>query len=390
MVDTGTAVFKHLPQDFIVEEIGDNYTCKVSDSTDNLKSASVDFAKLDVNDRRPFLSCDLEKINLDHFSTLSILAKELNNMPHELGYAGTKDKNAWTCQRISIFNADIERIKEFSFPGIALKNFKWIKHKIKIGDLAGNRFTIVLRDVDKDAIKVLSKVRNTQNLPNFFGAQRSGSLRKENVTMAKLIFKQKFQEAVFAFLIGFGENESESVKKAKKRLKDEKNIRAAKDYFPLQLTTEWRMLNHLHEFEKDWMGALMTIGEKTLLIMCAALQSKLFNELLQRAIDERISLNDASLQLLGYNSKFSSGRIGELEREVLRDNGLELKDFQVPQLPSLSLKSSIRKAFFQVRELDIETKDDEIFTPSKKIILKFVLDSGTYATTLLEQFFILR
>jgi tRNA(Glu) U13 pseudouridine synthase TruD len=38
----------------------------------------------------------------------------------------------------------------------------------------------------------------------------------------------------------------------------------------------------------------------------------------------------------------------------------------------------------------VQTADDDLFPLSKKIMLSFVLDSGVYATTFLEQFFELR
>ncbi|MDO8564229.1 MAG: tRNA pseudouridine(13) synthase TruD [Nanoarchaeota archaeon] len=389
-LDKGSAVFKHKPEDFIVEEIWENYNCKVSESSKSLENAHTDFGKLDCDDRRDFLTCDLEKINIDHFTVFSILSKELHNFQHELGYAGTKDKIAWSCQRISIFNADIERIRNFLIPGIILKNFKWAKHKIKVGDLLGNRFKVILRDVDKDAIKILSRVRNTEYLPNFFGAQRFGSVRKENVIIGKLILKQKFQEAVFTYLTVFGDKESDEVKIAKKKLKAEKNLIKAKQYFPQELRLEHAILDHLSKNDKDWLGALNIIGEKTLLMMCQSVQSKIFNEILSRAIDERIDLKKISISIIGYNSNFSQGRMGEIEQDVLRDNNLEINNFKIPQIPFLSLKSSVRKAFFKVNELSIETEKDELFPLSKKIMLTFTLDSGTYATTFLEQFFTLR
>ena len=315
----------------------------------------------------------------------------MHNYSHEIGYAGTKDKNAWTCQKISIYNAKIDLIKNFSHPGILLKNFKWAKHKIKIGDLSGNNFKIVLRDADKDAIKVLNKAKNTRLMPNFFGNQRFGSLRNDNVSIAKLIFQQKYEEAVFKFLIGYGEDENMEVKNAKIRLKKDKNIQAAKNYFPPVLKKENMIINYLINNDDNWVGALNVIDQKSLLIVCQSLQSKLFNEILQRIIDEKIKLDDnVSLPMLGYDSAFSLGRIGEIEKEVLRNNGLNLKDFKNIKLPNLGLRSSKRKAFFIVKWIDMEIMEDELFDKGKKIILTFQLDSGSYATTLLDQFFICR
>lgn len=387
-IDKGTVIFKHSPTDFIVEEVGEKGVCRTSTSIKRFDEVKVDIEGLDINDRRNFLSCELEKIDLDHFTALSLLGKGIKKLPHEVGYAGSKDKKAWTCQRISIFDPDIEKIKSFSQKGIILKNFKWIRHKIKIGDLKGNKFTIVLRDADKDALKVLSRVRNTDKIPNYFGKQRFGSLRKDNVLIGKLIFRRKFQEAVFAFLTGYGENESGEVKSAKIRLKKEKDFNEAKEYFPEDLFMEMKILRHLSDFPGDWINALMLLGEKTLLMIGQSVQSSLFNDVLERAAGEKIDINN--IDLLGFDSKIPAGRLGRIEEDVIKSHGLEIKDFMIKEIPFLCLKGSQRKAYFKVHDLIIQIENDEVFAGGKKIVMSFVLDSGNYATTFLEQFFILR
>ena len=66
------------------------------------------------------------------------------------------------------------------------------------------------------------------------------------------------------------------------------------------------------------------------------------------------------------------------------------ESFSVPQMPFLTLKGSKRKAFSEIKNLDVRIEEDELFPLSKKIILEFELDSGSYATTFLEGFFVLR
>lgn len=390
MINKGTAVFKHKPEDFIVEEVWGDEVCKVSESPTELENAKVDLGKLDVNDRRDFIICELEKLNIDHFFVVGILGQALRVGEIGIGYAGTKDKAAWTCQKISIYDPHIELLKNFSHSGIKLKNFRWGKHKIKTGDLTGNRFRIVLRDADREAIKVLSRLRNTSKLPNLFGEQRFGSLRRDNVKIGKLILKRKFEEAVFAFLTGFGVEEDEEIKNAKKKLREEKNFKEALKYFPDKLRTERRVIEYIVNNPRDWVGALEVIGEKTLLIMCQAVQSQIFNDILEQAIESGIGFNTKTINILGSNSEFSSGRLGAVEKEVMKNNDLYLYDFEVLELPFLNLKSAPRRAFFEVSNLEVETADDEEFSNGKKIILSFVLSPGVYATTFLANFFELR
>ena len=383
----GSVLFKHKPEDFIVEEMWGGEVCKISEGIECLENANVDFGKLEVNDRRAFLTCDLEKINIDHFTLMSILYKEIGNFQEDICWAGTKDRNAWTAQKISIFRPNIEKIRNFSFPMVRLKNFKWAKRRVNLGDHTSNRFTVVLRDADNDSIKILNKIRNSEYIPNFFGSQRFGSLRKENVRIGILIFKEKFQEAVFEYLTAFGDNEYDETIKAKKRLKTEKDLLSAREYFPKNLRIENRILDYLHSHPGNWIGALRIIGEKTLLLMAQSVQSKFFNDVLEQMIDNKLVIPGQNISLLGCNSNFSSGKIGKIEKEVLESYNLELKDFAVKKLPFLSLNGSTRNAFFKVEVIDVDTQQDEIFTGNKKIVLIFNIVSGSYATTFLEHFF---
>ena len=127
-----SVIFKKIPQDFIVEELGKDYKCSVDDCNILFSDKKIDLSGLINNDKRPFLTCDLEKINVDHLTAISTLSRQIALNNYEIGYAGIKDKRAWTSQRISLFNPDMDKLQSFHYPGICLANFKWAKHKIKI------------------------------------------------------------------------------------------------------------------------------------------------------------------------------------------------------------------------------------------------------------------
>lgn len=224
------AKIKFQVEDFIVEEIGDNWICKISkEFTQNL---TPDLTGLDLNNPREFLWCEMEKQNIDHLQAIKELARLIGKGVDAIGYAGTKDKKAWTSQRISIFQPNIEKIKTFHHPNIILKNFKWNKRKIKMGYLEANHFKITLRDIDKkEAIKISSSIRKKNWFPNYFGTQRFGSLRGNNVKIGKLILKRKFDEAVWTILTDVGNEQSEVIS-ARKKLKQKKTSPPRKNTFP--------------------------------------------------------------------------------------------------------------------------------------------------------------
>lgn len=380
---------KYKADDFIVEEIGDNWNCAISESPvfDNYP----DLSRLDKNVVKDFIWCELEKVDLDHFQAIKDVAIRLNIFSQDIGYAGTKDKRAHTSQRISIFKPNLENIEKFRHPKIILKNFKWDKRKIKLGYLEGNRFKIVLRDIDKkDAMKVSSKIRSNAIFPNYFGAQRFGTQRGNNVKVGKLILKRKFKEAVMEILTGDSPNEREEFRTARKKLHDEKDFKEALKYFPMFLKVERQLLFHLARKDEDYVGAIKNADRKSILMFVNSVQSKIFNEILERSIEEDLDFTkegQRNCMLFGYKSRFSNGRLGEIEKEILAENNIELNDFDVTEIPFLRMKGSFRKAITEVKELTISIEDDEEFSGAKKMKLSFVLPSGVYATTFLENFF---
>ena len=348
------AKLKHKVEDFIVEEIGDKWNAKVSEE---FKQPEIKIHETEPTD---FIWCEMEKQDIDHFTTIKELSKLLHKRTDEVGYAGTKDKRAITSQRISIFQPDLEKIKSFNHPNIILKNFKWNKRKIKMGYLEGNHFKITLRDIDKkDAMKITKHVRNLEWFPNYFGPQRFG-INGNNVKIGKLLLKRKFKEAI------------------KKISEDNQRQGEFMQY-------------HLKQKPEDFLGALKKVDRKNMLMYIHSVQSKIFNEILETALEENLNFTkqgQTSCLLIGYKSRFFDGRLGEIEQQILASHNLTLEDFDIREIPYLRIKGSFRKAVTEIKDLEIETSEDEEFEGSKKITLEFTLPSGVYATTFLENFFV--
>jgi tRNA pseudouridine13 synthase len=99
----------------------------------------------------------------------------------DVGYAGLKDRYAITRQWFSIYfpkgeTPDLTQLQHPEFK--VLSQSRHLK-KLRPGDLQGNRFRIVLRDVSggpeaSRAIEANLKAVASQGAPNYFGAQRFG------------------------------------------------------------------------------------------------------------------------------------------------------------------------------------------------------------------------
>lgn len=95
-----------------------------------------------------------------------------------VSYAGQKDRHAVTRQRFSVHlpkrvSPDIATLESDE---IHVVSATWHNRKLQRGALAGNRFRLVLRDVQGDAAAIDARLQTiaARGLPNWFGEQRFG------------------------------------------------------------------------------------------------------------------------------------------------------------------------------------------------------------------------
>ncbi|MFY7863377.1 tRNA pseudouridine(13) synthase TruD [Roseateles sp.] len=121
---------------------------------------------------------DVEKNGANTAFVAQQLAAAAGVQEWDVGYAGLKDRYAITRQWFSIYlpkgeTPDLTQLQHPEFK--VLSQSRHVK-KLRPGDLQGNRFRIVLREVtgDRDAIEANLKAIASQGVPNYFGAQRFG------------------------------------------------------------------------------------------------------------------------------------------------------------------------------------------------------------------------
>ena len=121
---------------------------------------------------------DVEKNGANTAFVAQQLAEAAGVQEWDVGYAGLKDRYAMTRQWFSIYRPkgealDLTRLQHPEFK--VLGQSRHVK-KLRPGDLQGNRFRIVLRDVTghRDAVEANLGAVASQGVPNYFGAQRFG------------------------------------------------------------------------------------------------------------------------------------------------------------------------------------------------------------------------
>lgn len=155
-VSGASAILKRLNEDFIVTELPLQPPCGEGEH----------------------IWLEVEKNGANTAFVAQQLAEAASVQERDVGYAGLKDRHAITRQWFSIYlpkgeTPDLTQLQHPEFK--VLSQSRHVK-KLRPGDLQGNRFRVVLRDVtgDRDAMEGNLKAVASQGVPNYFGAQRFG------------------------------------------------------------------------------------------------------------------------------------------------------------------------------------------------------------------------
>lgn len=110
------------------------------------------------------------------------VAKQLGlaaGVPHrDIGYAGMKDRRGVTSQWFSVALQEAKNTtwQDWDLPDAAVLEARLHRRKLKRGALRGNRFRLVVRQLEGplDALEMRLQNAKLQGVPNYFGPQRFG------------------------------------------------------------------------------------------------------------------------------------------------------------------------------------------------------------------------
>lgn len=152
----GRAVLKDRPEDFRVEEV----------------------LPEEAAGEGEHLWLTLEKTGQNTAWVARQLSRWANLPLRAVSYAGLKDRHAVTTQTFSLHLPGREDpVQPLVIDGVRVLSRARHSRKLKTGQLAGNRFTIRLRQFDGDADALVERWRHLvkQGVPNYFGLQRFGA-----------------------------------------------------------------------------------------------------------------------------------------------------------------------------------------------------------------------
>jgi tRNA pseudouridine13 synthase len=119
-----------------------------------------------------------------------LLARAAGVGARDVGYAGRKDRLAVATQWLSVPRLDPQRALDLRFEGVRVLEAILHGHKLRTGQLRGNRFEIAVRGVDdkaREAARARLAEMGRVGMANAFGAQRFGRAGRNVEIGARLL-----------------------------------------------------------------------------------------------------------------------------------------------------------------------------------------------------------
>ncbi len=384
---------KAIPEDFVVEE---DIRLPLSMSGNHViyRVSKRDVTTLEVQER---------------------LARVLRVGKVCIAFPALKDKEALATQYVSVL---LPRRAGSAASPIADPHFEAepvgsAERPLHPGDLRGNRFTIVVRDLslpEAQAIKPRLQQAAEFGVPNYFDAQRFGSYAANSGFIGKRILLRDAEGALRIYL-------------AEKMAGDPERVRVFKEY-AAEHWLDWAstmehaprpsnfrsVLTYLKDHPADYRRALNLVPPRVLALYLSAYQSYLWNliagQYIATTLSEaqfatrsirvagsdlpiylnlpeslRLKFERLLIPLPNHRATYADPDLAQVADAILEQEGLTLNDFKARILKKAFATKSSRPLVVHPREVSASDADnDELARKRWKITLKFVLPPGSYAT----------
>uniref|UniRef100_H3DEW1 Pseudouridylate synthase 7 homolog n=1 Tax=Tetraodon nigroviridis TaxID=99883 RepID=H3DEW1_TETNG len=334
--------------------------------------------------RGSFCHFVLYKENKDTMDAINVLSKFLRLRPNMFSYMGTKDKRAITVQEIAVHKITAERLQHLNKCLINLKvgNFCYKNHPLKLGELQGNHFTVVIRNIsgtDAQVNQALTSLGQTGFI-NYYGMQRFGTTAVPTHHVGRAILKNNWSEVVDLILKPRPGAEKEFLVRCREEWAKTQDPEAALKKLPNKRCVEGQLLRGLSMYGKNnIVTAFGLIPRNNRLMYVHSYQSLVWNTMVSRRIDafglkavegdlilkgttahvlsaeeaENYSIHDIVMPLPGYDVIYPSHHVGNGYKELLSADGLDI-DKMKHKVKDYSLAGAYRRIVIRPTDVSWE------------------------------------
>ncbi|MHA1993773.1 MAG: tRNA pseudouridine(13) synthase TruD [Candidatus Hodarchaeales archaeon] len=367
-------IIKQFPEDFIVNEI--------------TPSGKILTTGMEIGDDigGMYVHFTLWKRGLDTNSALKRICNLCGHNEKDFGYAGLKDAQAVTFQRISVWAGQKGCLERINLPDLKVINPIRQKFGIAIGDLIGNHFQVKIRNIQRkvDDLELNSFCSDaeTNGFLNYYGLQRFGSKRPILHKFGQYLLEEQYSLAIDLYLGASSEFENENITKIRQMYNEEESLEEIFELFPSAYSFERRMLSGLMKGSSKE-RIIKSFPMYFLRLAISAYQSFIFNKILSNLHSQGYQiLSKMKIPIIGYSTDISKLplEIKALLQDFLNEDDLTLRSFS-HQIKKLSSKGTERAAITKpsrVKMLADYSEDDSIQ-------VHFSLSKGSYGTMFLRE-----
>jgi tRNA pseudouridine13 synthase len=360
----------------------------------------------------PYALYRLEKRGWSTPDALQAVRRRWHIDAWRISYGGLKDRHAYTVQYLTIHHGPARPLTHHQ---VTLHYLGQVPEPYTAQAIRANRFQLTLRDLDAvkcEAVEKALQEVSKEGVPNYFDDQRFGSVASGGEFVARAMVLGQYEEALKLALTAHYEHDRAPQKKEKTLLRGHWGDWAAlKQKLPRGHARS--LIDYLAGHPEDFRGALARLRPELRSLYLSAYQSHLWNRMLARWLGEhcrpeqllpvRLRLGDvpmhrgldvevlaalANLQLPLPSARTkldpADPRAGLVD-SVLAEEGLQLRHLQLKHFREMFFSKGERAALCLPADLQFEIGDDESHASKKKLLLRFDLPRGCYATLIVKR-----